>query len=533
MNFHGQIDKDGHYEFHLGPGEYQLRTQLRVEPVKITIPAANPPAEIVRDLRMPRPETGRFTGHVVDAEGQPVAGAIVDGQYAAHTGRWFPPVKTDEKGRFAVERSLDPLVLYAHTIDKGRAGVVRVDAEILEAKIVLMPVAKASGRLLDLQGKPIAAKELQYGIRVHVGDPKTSPWSDCFGGKAETDTEGRFTLTGLVSGETYHVNLPIDDHSWRDVKQVKVSDGKALQLGDLRVDATPPRPYVPPTPAQRTADAFAAQPRSSPRQRLRKVLDEARREHTQPLLLFGAAKDPACIDLFRLFHEESAQPSKLRWEFELASLDSGQVMVRQLAKELGIPDDKDHPPVLAVLDAEGVLVATHALRLDEKHKLDGPALAAFLRKHKLATRDAERMLAKAREKAKAENKRVFFIASASWCGPCRRLSRFLAEHKDELEGHYVFVKIDISRDQHAENLCKRLQQGKHEGVPWYAILDADGKVLITSNAPASDARSGSSNIGFPSSPEGVEHFLTMLKQTAPRLTQEQRNALRKGLEKKN
>ncbi|MGH7222680.1 MAG: sigma-70 family RNA polymerase sigma factor, partial [Gemmataceae bacterium] len=164
MNFPGEIDKDGHYEFHLGPGEYQLRTQLRVAPVKITIPVVNPPAEIVRDLRMPRQETGRFTGRVVDAKGRPVVGAVVDGQYAAQTGRWFPPVKTDEKGRFTVERSLDPLVLRAQSADKGRAGVVRIDAEASEAKIVIGPVAKASGRLLDLQGKPLAGKELPYGI---------------------------------------------------------------------------------------------------------------------------------------------------------------------------------------------------------------------------------------------------------------------------------------------------------------------------------------------------------------------------------
>lgn len=532
MDLHTETDKDGHYEFHLGPGDYQLQTQLRVESVKIAIPNAHPPSEIVRDVRLPRPEKGRFTGQVVDAEERPVAGAVVDGVYAAVTRYWFPPVKTEGQGHFTVERSLDPLVLYAQTPDKGRAGVVRVDAETAEAKIVIGPVVKASGRLLDLQGKPIGGKQLRYGIRVHVGDPKTSPFSDWFGGRTMTDAGGHFTLTGLIPGESYHINLPLDEHSSRDVKQVKVQRAESFDLGDVRVDPTPFRPYVPPTPAQRTADAFVAR-QTSPRQRLKKLLDEARREYTRPLLLFGASKDPACVDLFRLFHEDSAQPSKLRWEFELASLDSSQLPVRELGRELGVSLDKDRPPMLAVLDGEGALIATHPLRLDEKQKLDAAALVDFLRKHKLAQRDAERMLAEAREKAKTENKRVFFIASASWCGPCRLLSRFLAAHKEELQDHYVFVKIDISRDLHADSLCKSLQQGKHEGVPWYAILDENGKPLTTSNAPKTDSRSDSSNIGFPSSQEGIEHFLTMLKQTAPRLTQEQRNALKHGLEKHN
>jgi hypothetical protein len=141
-------------------------------------------------------------------------------------------------------------------------------------------------------------------------------------------------------------------------------------------------------------------------------------------------------------------------------------------------------------------------------------------------------LAEALEKAKGEGKRVFFIASASWCGPCRLLSRFLAAHKHELERHYVFVKLDISRDEHADSVRKRLQGGKAEGVPWYAVLDADGKARITSNAPGTRPDRDSTNIGFPSDPEAIEHFLNMLKQTAPHLSAEQLGELRKALSAK-
>lgn len=546
MYIHARTDAEGRYEFHLGPGEYQLKTQHRVEPVAISIPAANPPEEIVRDLRMPRAETGRLTGVVVDAEGRPVVGAIVNGEYGVTTGRGLPRIKTDEKGRFTVERCLDPLVLHAKTTTEDRAGTARVDAEASEIRIVLGSTAKASGRLLDLQGKPLAGKDLIYGIRIYLRDPGLPPdqipWTNRFGGKATTDSDGRFTLTGLIAGETYDIRY-LQDHQHSVVpKVVKVSSAAALDLGDLLIDPLPPKPYVPPTPVQQAVNAFSAHQPDSPQQRLQKLLDEARREHTRPLLLFGSPKDPACVDLFRLFSEDKEQASKLRWEFEMASLDSSQDAVRQLAEKLGVAAGKDRPPILAVLDAptlpspklgeDRMGVATHELRLDEKHKLDGRALAAFLQKHKHAERDAEQMLAQAQQKAKTENKRVFFITSASWCGPCRLLSRFLAKHKEELERHYVFVKIDISRDHHADAVCKRLQQGKHEGVPWYAILDADGKALITSDAPTDDPRSGSSNIGFPSSPEGIEHFLAMLKQTAPRLGPQQCNALRKELERR-
>ena len=65
----------------------------------------------------------------------------------------------------------------------------------------------------------------------------------------------------------------------------------------------------------------------------------------------------------------------------------------------------------------------------------------------------------------AEGKRVFFIASASWCGPCRLLSRFLSAHKEELGRHYVFVKLDISRDKNGDSLRNKFQGARDGGVP--------------------------------------------------------------------
>jgi thiol-disulfide isomerase/thioredoxin len=259
-------------------------------------------------------------------------------------------------------------------------------------------------------------------------------------------------------------------------------------------------------------------------------------------LLFGKPDDPACVDLFRLFQENAARdtkdasrpltPAELRWEFELASLENGTSEVTAFARSLGIPERDRATPVLAALNGDGTLAATYPLRLDAAGRLDGPALGAFLLEHKRATRDAERMLADALAKARGEDKRVFLIMSASWCGPCRMLARFLAAHKPDLEWHYVFVKLDVSRDDHAEELRARYEKGQHNGVPWYVILDADAAPLVTSNTDAVKREYGMTNIGFPSSSAGIDHFLAMLKQTAPRLTAETLETLRAALAKK-
>jgi thiol-disulfide isomerase/thioredoxin len=207
--------------------------------------------------------------------------------------------------------------------------------------------------------------------------------------------------------------------------------------------------------------------------------------------------------------------------------------VSALTGDLGVAPGRDDPPCLAVLSNDGRLTATYPLRIGSDQKLDPRALGAFLVEHKLPTRDAAAMLAEGLARAEAGDRRVFLIMSASWCGPCRMLARFLAANKDELGPHYVFVKLDISRDAHARELVERYE-GKDatNGVPWYVVLDADGTPLITSNADEADAQYGSSNIGFPSSKAGIDHFLTMLRRTAPRLSDQALASLRRGLEKR-
>jgi hypothetical protein len=113
------------------------------------------------------------------------------------------------------------------------------------------------------------------------------------------------------------------------------------------------------------------------------------------------------------------------------------------------------------------------------------------------------------------------------------LTRFLVANHAELGRHYIFVKLDIGRDAHARELLDRYE-GKNapNGVPWYVILDAAGKPLITSNVKGLDEEYRTSNIGFPLSEAGIEHFVTMLRQTAPRLSRQALASLRRELEKR-
>lgn len=539
---YARADDQGRYELKLGPGDYSLRGPNDTASVKITIPKEHQVAEVVQDFHVPSPDVAPFELRVVDGERRPVPKAIVTGRYSSlRRIRLFREMATDEKGIIKVERSSEPLLIHAKTADRKLAGVLRSPADETNGTIVLRPTGSAKGVLHDLQGRVLRGQKLTYGINVHADDPEQATFSWDFGGSLLTDGEGRFTLEGLVSGEKYDLIINRDDHSSSTIKAVSVKYTVPLDLGVLTADPEPVKPYVPPTPAERAAKAFSAKVDVPPAERLKSVLAEAKREYIVPLFLFGKPDDPTCVELFRKFEENDETADKgegknaptaaeLRWEFELPAYDLSRPEIREFAAGI-VPGINVEATTLVVLSADGKLVETKTLALKDG-KLDGIELGKWMAKHKLPTRDAEKMLAEAQEKANNENKRVYLIFSASWCGPCRMLARFLDPHKAELEKHFVFVKLDISRDENIDVLRERFAESQQSGVPWHCVVDPDGKVVATSNLAKVNPVYGTSNIGFPTEPNEVEHFLGMLKAGAPTLQEEKLDLWRTELLKK-
>lgn len=88
-------------------------------------------------------------------------------------------------------------------------------------------------------------------------------------------------------------------------------------------------------------------------------------------------------------------------------------------------------------------------------------------------------LKEAREKAKKENKLIFFDAYASWCGPCRYMDSVIYTKKtvgDFFNKNFVSIRVDMEKGEGPELATKLTSI---DGYPSLLFLDGDGHIVKT------------------------------------------------------
>ena len=508
-------DADGHYEFHVGPGEYTLGpSQVEVQKALVT----NQP-ELTFDFEKPLNEKAPLTGSVVDAQsGQGIPRALITGIYRHHFGAGDLEFVTGGDGKFRGEGQLYPypIALHAQSADGLLGGLLEIGPNDAEATIKVQELSKAAGQIIDeATGRPLANRKVKYGVRVHIGDDK-APWRDSFGGTTTTDAEGNFELTKLVAGGEYHINVPTDEHSSRSVGTVTIDSPLTKQLGKLVLK----KPYQPPTLEERIAKALEGDPLEKYAAAQKNA--QSYRQRVAILLIDPKADATGAFMKLRLNDKDVR---KAMDQYNLVVVDATSEPAKALAKSLDLTiAASDGLPQFVVRDAEGAAVTVaEASEIALGGKIDKTRTIDLLRAHALEALDARTLLKDALAEARKSNRRVLVQQTAVWCPPCHRLGHYLEDQRAIWDKDYIWVRID-ERWTNSGEVMDGIKAGYRGGIPWMAILDADGQSLATSNGLKGE------NIGFPSSPPDIDYFLKMLKDTSQRLSDDDLQKLRAGFE---
>ena len=90
--------------------------------------------------------------------------------------------------------------------------------------------------------------------------------------------------------------------------------------------------------------------------------------------------------------------------------------------------------------------------------------------------------------AKAGGKRVVVDLGGNWCIWCRELDAVFEkpEVKPFMDANFVVVPVDVTSVEgpvdRNQAVLTRLGVGKVDGFPWLVVADADGKVLVSTDA---------------------------------------------------
>jgi uncharacterized protein YyaL (SSP411 family) len=269
------------------------------------------------------------------------------------------------------------------------------------------------------------------------------------------------------------------------------------------------------------------------KQQISAAVAKAKKENQRVLLQWGGNWCGWCILLDECMKKDEAIRRLVQYEYVVVHIDAGVPNDKNmnLAKVYGA-DPKTHGfPYLTVLDADGKAIAnqdTGSLEVPGEMKHDHAKVLEFLKKHTSTPADAKAAVEAALMDAKKSDRMVFMHFGAPWCVWCHRLEDWMArpEVAELFSREFVDLKIDIDRMAGGKEVHSKYRGDTSGGIPWFAFVDAEGKVVMTSDGPQG-------NVGFPAAAEEIAHFESMLAKTAKKLTKQEQSRLVDSLKGKS
>ena len=155
---------------------------------------------------------------------------------------------------------------------------------------------------------------------------------------------------------------------------------------------------------------------------------------------------------------------------------------------------------------------------------------------------ASEILQEAKTQASAENKNVFVIFHASWCGWCHRMDSLMNSPscKTFFSDNYVVKHLVVLESPTKKNLenpgamdLMKKYHGEKQGIPFWLIFDKAGNLLADSQVRPAGVGfdTAGENTGCPATQQEVDFFVSMLKKTS-RLNDDQLAVIGRSFVKK-
>jgi len=151
----------------------------------------------------------------------------------------------------------------------------------------------------------------------------------------------------------------------------------------------------------------------------------------------------------------------------------------------------------------------------------------------------EALLNAAFTKAKAENKNVFIIFHASWCGWCHKMDTAMNDGsvKKFFTDNFIIEHLTVDESANKKNLenpgaaeFRKEYGGENQGIPYWLVFDKDRKLISDSRMKPGTTNPEGDNTGCPASEKEVEFFVKVLKQSS-NLNDQQLDIIRKRFRK--
>jgi len=135
------------------------------------------------------------------------------------------------------------------------------------------------------------------------------------------------------------------------------------------------------------------------------------------------------------------------------------------------------------------------------------------------------ILKSAYAQAAKENKNVFIIFHASWCGWCHKMDSSLNDKvcKQFFDDNYIIRHLVVHESKNKKQLenpggteLLAKYKGVDQGIPFWLIFDKDGNLLADSQIrkEGEGLDKKGQNSGCPAAAEEVRYFISVLKKTS-------------------